>query len=77
MNLSTHITNTFEVDGLSQYGEPSANVLRNLNIVKRFVMKINNSLALYTLEMLVSFKLTIESLHIACTLDNQSCPDFG
>jgi hypothetical protein len=76
-NLSARIANTFEVDGLFQYGKPPAYVLRNFNIVKWFVMKIDNSPAFYTFEMLMSLKTAVKSLHIACALDGRSCTNLG
>jgi hypothetical protein len=76
VRLFAYATNTLKIYGFSQNCKFSLDICWYLDFVKRFVVKVKNFLAPYTLEMLVVLQICIKPLGIAGALDDKGCANF-
>jgi len=73
----TQVTISFQIYGLSVYGEPGLKVFRNVNGVKRLVMEVYDSLALNASEMLMNFQVGVEPLGVSRAFDDEGGAEFA
>jgi hypothetical protein len=60
-----------------EYGKPFANVLGNLDVIKRLMMKIDNPFAPYAFEVLVILQVAVKPFGIAGALNDKRRPDVA
>lgn len=76
-SLAAHVAQTFEVDGLPQYGEPSRKVFRHLDAIEGLVMEVYDLSALKAFEMLMIFQIGVEPFGVARAFDDERHTDIA
>jgi hypothetical protein len=63
--LAAPVTHALDVDGRPQYGQTRPKVFWYANLIERFVMEIDDSLALDAFEVLMATHVGVETLGVA------------